>query len=502
MQPSNALQTHQCLELFGKEKAKRCNATEGTLEAICAAVPAAECSNPTPFRCDSWACAENATACEGLFQGVSCPIGQIRCHDGACYTGTEKKDCAKAGVLWQGCPPGLQECPGARGGMCVTDADECKSRPYTCPAGVFCGMQRNTEGKVLMNETTRIPISKCIAESECQVGRDRDPVSTSKLLDSALGGVLEALAEDGKPAMKLNVSKSSFKVGDMVKAVNFSIARVPDSLVQQGSFGKLFRSGALVGSLITIEPSAAVTVIGGVVLDIPILDQEASTDPAKCLAILQNLQMFAVDDITNVTEVPTLMGTCTKGELNCSCAVEIIHFSTYGVIDSGVSVPAVAPSPSAPAPSPLPPPLSAPESSLVLAVKMPYTKAQFDVDKQKIFKEAMASAAGILPLNVEILSINDSRRRQGKSITVETKLRATDSASLQALATQLGSNDAAMLAKINAELTKRGLPASTGVSALLPSPLVKSSSATLSGSSWAFGICSAALLVFVSTGQI
>jgi hypothetical protein len=234
------------LALFRKEKAKRCNATEGTFEAICA--PAAQCSNSTPFRCESWACAENATACEGLFKVSACPSGEIRCPDGACYTGSEMKDCAKAGVLWQGCPPGLQECPGARGGMCGKDANECKSRPYSCPAGfVFCGMQRNTEGKVLMDETTGIPISKCIAEDECKVGRDRDPAPSSKLLDSALGGVLEGLAEDGKRvAMKMNVSKNAFKVGGVLKAVNFSIAGVPDSLVQQGSFGKLFRSGALV----------------------------------------------------------------------------------------------------------------------------------------------------------------------------------------------------------------------------------------------------------------
>jgi hypothetical protein len=85
--------------------------------------------------------------------------------------------------------------------------------------------------------------------------------------------------------------------------------------VQQGSFGKLFQSGALVGSLITIEPSAAVDVIGGMSLDIPILDQSASTDPAKCALLLKSLQMLSVNDISDVNAVPTSMGNCSKGEL-------------------------------------------------------------------------------------------------------------------------------------------------------------------------------------------
>jgi hypothetical protein len=98
---------------------------------------------------------------------------------------------------------------------------------------------------------------------------------------------------------------------------------------------------------------------------------------------------------------------------------------------------------------------------LDLNVKMPYSKDEFDVGNQDTFKEAIASAAGISPLNVNILSITDSRRRGG-SVNVETKLSTMDAASLQELAKTLGSGDA-MLAKINAELTKRGLPASTGI---------------------------------------
>ena len=119
--------------------------------------------------------------------------------------------------------------------------------------------------------------------------------------------------------------------------------------------------------------------------------------------------------------------------------------------------------------------------NLVLNVKMPYTRAEFDADKQNKFKEAMASAARVPPGNVDIVSINEGRRRQAKSVTVETKLRAKDKASLEALASTLGTGDA-MLAKINGELAKRGLPLSTGVSpkssAAVP---LKSSATTLAG---------------------
>jgi hypothetical protein len=120
--------------------------------------------------------------------------------------------------------------------------------------------------------------------------------------------------------------------------------------------------------------------------------------------------------------------------------------------------------------------------NLVLNVKMPYTKAEFDADKQNKFKAAMASAANVPLGNVDIVSITEGRRRQAKSVTVETKLRAKDKASLEALASTLGTGDAAMLAKINGELAKRGLPLSTGVSpkssAAVP---LKSSATTLAG---------------------
>jgi hypothetical protein len=142
----------------------------------------------------------------------------------------------------------------------------------------------------------------------------------------------------------------------------------------------------------------------------------------------------------------------SKGQ--CGCCGE---GTLYGCFEncSPSSDPPSSTSGQAAASSPPAPP------NLVLNVKMPYSKDEFDVGNQDTFKEAIASAAGISPLNVNILSITDSRRRGG-SVNVETKLSTMDAASLQELAKTLGSGDA-MLAKINAELTKRGLPASTGI---------------------------------------
>jgi len=218
------------------------------------------------------------------------------------------------------------ECTG-RTGMCGKDANECTSKVGCEPGLVFCGMKRDAEGKAMKDAGTGTAISQCVAQADCKVGQEREPVPTTKILDAASGGSLEALAADGKQAMKLKVPAGGFKVGGEMKAVNFSIAKVSDSLVQQGSFGKLFQSGALVGSLITIEPSAAVDVIGGMSLDIPILDQSASTDAEQCARLLKNLQMLSVNDISDVNAVPTSMGNCSKGELeggSCSCCLLLL----------------------------------------------------------------------------------------------------------------------------------------------------------------------------------
>ena len=89
----------------------------------------------------------------------------------------------------------------------------------------------------------------------------------------------------------------------------------------------------------------------------------------------------------------------------------------------------------------------------------------------------MASAAGTVAANVDILSVTEGRRRAG-SINVETKLRAADEAGMAKISESLGSGDA-VKTKVNTELKKQGLSEATASS----SPKISSSeSSSASGS--------------------
>mmetsp|Transcript_95019 Transcript_95019/g.153267 ORF Transcript_95019/g.153267 Transcript_95019/m.153267 type:complete len:501 (+) Transcript_95019:142-1644(+) len=305
--------------------------------ASCA--PATKCPLALSFRCPSWGCAVDVEGCDSASKPEACPAGQQRCPDALCYPGTGgMKECAKAGVNWKGCPPGFIECTNGKAGTCGTDAADCEAKVGCAANLVFCGYLRDASGKPTMSITTGKPIANCVEEAKCTTGRDRPPKDTTKPLDPRTAGRLEALSADGKKAMVLRMEEGSFNVGGNAQAVNFSVASVPDSLMQEGAFGLLFDSGALMASLIQIEPSAEVEILGGMILDIPLLDEQANLDPALCALVLKNTQMLSISDITNVTGVLTSMGVCGKGEIGgCSCAVSVTHFSTYGVVDSSVA---------------------------------------------------------------------------------------------------------------------------------------------------------------------
>ena len=59
--------------------------------------------------------------------------------------------------------------------------------------------------------------------------------------------------------------------------------------------------------------------------------------------------------------------------------------------------------------------------TITVAVTMPYSKVEFDADKQSKYKIAAATAAGTIETNVDIVEIKEKRSRAG-SIDVVTKV--------------------------------------------------------------------------------
>ena len=94
---------------------------------------------------------------------------------------------------------------------------------------------------------------------------------------------------------------------------------------------------------------------------------------------------------------------------------------------------------------------------------MPYSKSEFDTEKQNKFKVSVASAAGTIAANVDIVSITEKRRRAGSSIMIEIKIRAADAIEMENLTKALGSGDT-FEAKMNTELQRQGLSEATAFS--------------------------------------
>ena len=306
--------------------------------ASCA--PQTKCPDSKAYRCADWKCAADESKCDEGARPVACPDGQMRCPDGLCYEasgGGGLKECAKQGVQWEGCPPGKMECTNGKPGMCADSVDACNAKVGCVAPLVACGFERDaTSGRPLFGDDGK-PQVKCVAPDSCPGGKARPPQREKKLFDPSQGGKVEVKTEDGsRPAMALKIGRGGFKTASG-GAINFTIDSVPDSLVQEGAFGAYFDSGALLSSLIKIDPGAAVEVEGMMELDIPLLD--ASTeDPAICEKVLAQSQMISTGDITNITDGIDPAVPCSKGELGaCSCAINITHFSTYGVVDKVVA---------------------------------------------------------------------------------------------------------------------------------------------------------------------
>jgi hypothetical protein len=119
--------------------------------------------------------------------------------------------------------------------------------------------------------------------------------------------------------------------------------------------------------------------------------------------------------------------------------------------------------------------------TLTFEATMPYTKTEFDGDKQDKYKVAVARAANTARANVDLGTITEVRRRAG-SVKVPTTIRSTDEEALDAMIKSLGVG-AVLKDKINQELRAVGLKEATNFTN--PLKVADLSAASRSPATWA-----------------
>ena len=299
------------------------------------------------------------------------------CPDGSCASSIEH--CA-LDMTWQGCAPGLLECP-QQAGQCAASSLHCANLTGCAIGTVVCGNLRDAvSGEGLLTEYTNatgavkwrlIPVCKesCTSTySHAAIIRPENVIlqifppprrvsdHAAVRNDDAAQSAQFALTHDLTAiALKIHIKNSMVvkRFDNKSTALQFLVQAVVDSTRHLGAFDEFSQRGTL-RSLITVQPLDLVQIVDtGFVFRMAIPDEASiGTDAATCGNIAQGMQVLSVDDVTSSANMPSFVGFCepfllqyhisasSSSQLvsgavgNCSCAVNITHFGTFALIDA------------------------------------------------------------------------------------------------------------------------------------------------------------------------
>jgi len=287
-----------------------------------------ECPAVRPRRCPDWKCQKQDAECVDGGDVCTAPTKTL-CADGVTCA-ENLRACAELGIQWNGCGDGEVECPG-RKHFCAANETMCE-RQGACGAGLrFCGVRRNGQGKQVFRDGKAVPICKATCAAE-------QPTPETALAEFGRGRAVRELiarSADGVVAVVLSTetAEAFARADNGTAGVNFTVGPVASSLVQNGPFRKYFNAGTMMSQPVLIEPSAEVVINGGFVLEFVVVD-DSIVNETMCLRVLSGLSVVTVTDMTRFDAEVELVATCQRGKLdNCSCAVNLTHFSAYTVVD-------------------------------------------------------------------------------------------------------------------------------------------------------------------------
>ena len=180
----------------------------------------------------------------------------------------DQEGCAEQGIHWDGCAAEQVEC--GRKGFCAANASMCVLLGG-CGTGKMCGVHRNRDGRVVLDNTTGLP--KPICKERCEGELSRCERTEGRLGDNRGPGELVGRSEGGKVVVVLATKSAGAltRADNSSAGVNFTITPAPDSLVRYGAFRRFFETGTLVSAARTAGrgPLGRGMCVGSAVLGAP-----------------------------------------------------------------------------------------------------------------------------------------------------------------------------------------------------------------------------------------
>jgi len=160
------------------------------------------------------------------------------------------------------------------------------------------------------------------------------------------------MAHSQEVAMKISIQDDSVfrRLDNKTTPLRFKVQSVADSMQQKGAFAQFHERNTL-RAIATIEPLDFMEIVtSGFRVQFAITDDGAiDVDLPTCAAIVSGMQVLSVQDVATSQEPPSYVASCSP-ELfvtarashagtavvtgNCSCAVSIMHFTTFALVDA------------------------------------------------------------------------------------------------------------------------------------------------------------------------
>jgi len=274
-------------------------------------------------RCPDMSCvlASDISTCPAA---DACPDAakSVRCEDG--MTCAEDKHTCQKLVKRNGCPAGKVACP-QDSTLCAESSSAC-AKEVGCPSGTKkCGIERDSDGKAVIDLDTLLPKPLCKAACNEAVAAILGAKPADAKVDITAGvrmqHSVEASGTSSAKLAALDVPASALPIDTGVRrsakvstraisTFTLNVQSVADNTLELGAFAALHGNRTLMAAPLTVKFDKAMDFPDPICFDWAIADENAAADTAVCKTLLSKLEVVSVQNVEDRLETPAKMGTC------------------------------------------------------------------------------------------------------------------------------------------------------------------------------------------------